>query len=298
MQIRFENVSYIYKIKTPFEKKALDRITCTIPSQSFTAVIGQTGSGKSTLIQLLNGLLRPTSGEVRIGEFVNQPKKEMRRKDRKEKDDLQVLRRKVGVVFQYPEHQLFEETVWDDVAYGLKNLQWPADRIAARVSEVLGLVGFDAEQAKRRSPFELSGGQMRRIAIAGVLAMHPEVLVLDEPTAGLDPQGKRQIIDLITALQREERLTVIMVSHSMEDVLKLADEVLVLHQGHVLIQSKPLALFRQSDLLVKAGLDVPESIAFIRRLRDQGYEIPEDLVQPEKIAAHLAGLLKKGAGSP
>src|SRR5699024_9919177 len=220
MDITFKNVSYTYQPKSPFEHQALNDISFNIPSGKFVAIIGHTGSGKSTLLQHLNGLLMPTEGSVEIGAYTLA--KEDKPKDMKE------LRSKVGVVFQYPEHQLFEETIAKDIAFGPENFNVSEEEIDARTKDVITKVGLD-ESFLERSPFDLSGGQMRRVAIAGVLAIKPEVLVLDEPTAGLDPRGQKEIMDMFAELHEEEQLTTVLVTHSMEDALTYADYIIILN---------------------------------------------------------------------
>lgn len=222
MDITFENVSYTYQKNTPFEHKALENISFHIPKRSFVAIIGHTGSGKSTLIQHLNGLLIPTEGKVTIGEY------ELTKE--KKPENMKALRSKVGIVFQYPEHQLFEETVEKDIAFGPKNFGLDDATIEKRIKEVLPKVGL-SEELLSRSPFDLSGGQMRRVAIAGVLASKPSVYVLDEPTAGLDPRGQKEIMDMFYELHHEEKATTILVTHNMEDALKYADYIIILNKG-------------------------------------------------------------------
>ena len=256
MQISFKDVSYIYQPKTPFEYKALQNLSFTIPSGSFVAVIGHTGSGKSTLLQHLNGLLTPTHGEVEIGDYKIQAEEKNKQ--------LKSLREKVGVVFQYPEHQLFEETVKKDIAFGPTNFGVSQEEIEHRVERTMDSVGLSSDMLER-SPFDLSGGQMRRVAIAGVLAMEPRVLVLDEPTAGLDPRGQQEMMDMFHQLHRDQQLTTVLVTHSMEDALAYADYVLVMDQGELYMHGEPLEVFRQKQALNNVGLDVPEIIEFITK---------------------------------
>lgn len=254
MDIVAENVGYIYGVGTPFEKQALHNVNFRIKSGSFTGIIGHTGSGKSTLIQHFNGLLRPTEGTLRIGDTsITASSKQ-----------LGQLRRRVGMVFQYPEHQLFEETVVRDIAFGPNNLQLPPDEINERVQSAMKLVGLDYERVAKKSPFQLSGGQMRRVAIAGVLAMQPQVLVLDEPTAGLDPKGKEEILQTIVQLKKSLGMTVVFVSHSMEDVARFADHLLVLHEGTVVLEGSPLTIFQKQTQLDSYGLDVPYVLRWLQ----------------------------------
>lgn len=256
MDITFKNVSYTYQLNTPFAHNALNGISFHIPKGTFVAIIGHTGSGKSTLIQHLNGLLSPTEGKVKIGDFVLS-------KDEKPKN-IKELRSKVGVVFQYPEHQLFEETVEKDIAFGPENFNVPEDEIKRRVAKILPQVGL-SEQFLQRSPFDLSGGQMRRVAIAGVLAVKPSILVLDEPTAGLDPRGQKEMMDMFYDLHREQNLTTILVTHSMEDALKYADHVMILNKGKLYMEGSPEEIFVKNEALQKVNLDVPEIIQFIQQ---------------------------------
>lgn len=254
MDITFENVSYIYQKNSPFEHQALKNLSFHIPSGSFVAVVGHTGSGKSTLISHLNGLSLPTEGEVRIGDFLLT--------NERKPSDMRDLRSKVGVVFQYPEHQLFEETIAKDIAFGPENFGVPKEEIEKRIREVISAVGLD-ESFLERSPFDLSGGQMRRVAIAGVLAVKPDILVLDEPTAGLDPRGQKEMMDMFSNLHKEQGLTTVLVTHSMEDALKYADHVIILNKGMKYLEGKPEEVFVQKEALNKVQLDVPEIVQFL-----------------------------------
>ncbi|WP_047981938.1 energy-coupling factor ABC transporter ATP-binding protein [Ornithinibacillus contaminans] len=254
MDITFKDVSYIYQANSPFSHKALDNVSFHIPSGSFVAIIGHTGSGKSTLIQHLNGLVTPTFGEVQIGDYhINATKKPEKLKD---------LRSRVGVVFQYPEHQLFEETVAKDIAFGPENFGVSSTEIQRRIKEIIPAVGLE-ESLLERSPFELSGGQMRRVAIAGVLAIKPEILVLDEPTAGLDPRGQQEIMDMFYDLHQQQNLTTVLVTHSMEDAVKYADHVIIMNKGTKYMEGKPEEVFSQREALNQVQLDVPEMIQFL-----------------------------------
>lgn len=255
MDITFKNVGYTYQAGSPFSHRALSNISFHIPSGSFVAIIGHTGSGKSTLIQHLNGLTIPTEGTVEVGSFTLT-------KEKKEKD-IKLLRSKVGAVFQYPEHQLFEETVAKDIAFGPMNFGVSEAEINQRIQEVIPKVGLP-EELLERSPFELSGGQMRRVAIAGVLATKPEVFVLDEPTAGLDPRGQKEIMNMFYELHQTEKMTTILVTHSMEDALKYADHVIIMNKGEVYMEGKPEDVLLKIDELRQVNLDVPESILFLK----------------------------------
>jgi len=288
MDITFKNVSYIYQPKTPFEHKALDNLSLNIPSGSFTAIIGHTGSGKSTLIQHLNGLTRPTEGVVSIGNF------ELSNENKP--SNLKELRSRVGVVFQYPEHQLFEETVEKDIAFGPENFGVPKREIDRRIKQLIPSVGLP-EEVKGRSPFDLSGGQMRRVAIAGVLAMEPDVLVLDEPTAGLDPRGQKEIMDMFYHLHQERGLTTVLVTHNMEDALKYADHVLILNRGTKYMEGKPEEVFMKKSELQRVQLDVPEVIQFLSSFEDKfGKPIPFENQSIQDIARAIAEI-SRGAES-
>src|SRR5690625_1361333 len=256
MEITFKNVSYTYQPNTPFAHDALKDISFTIPRGAFVAIIGHTGSGKSTLIQHLNGLLTPTEGEVIVGKY--HISKEKKQKEMKE------LRSKVGVVFQYPEHQLFEETVEKDIAFGPENFGVQPETIKKRIAVILPKVGLTNDFLSR-SPFELSGGQMRRVAIAGVLASKPSVYVLDEPTAGLDPKGQKEILDMFYTLHKSDNVTTVLVTHSMENALTYADYLIILNKGEVYMEGKPEEVFLKEDKLHSVKLQLPESFKFINK---------------------------------
>jgi energy-coupling factor transport system ATP-binding protein len=256
MDIILKNVSYTYHPRSPFERKVLHEIDLTLKQGKWIAIVGKTGSGKSTMVQHMNGLIKPTSGSIQIGDVTITS-------DRKKHPPLF---KKVGMVFQYAEHQLFEETVAKDIAYGPRNLEWPEEMIHKRVKTAMQQVGLDVSLMER-SPFELSGGQKRRVAIAGVLAMQPEVLILDEPTAGLDPAGKEKIMHLIEEWQKEEQRTVIVITHQMDHVAEYADEVVVLAEGRVKWHTDPLHLFRTYRReLEEMGLGIPESMQLVEEL--------------------------------
>lgn len=284
MDITFKNVSYIYQQNTPFAHTALDNLSFHIPSGSFVAVIGHTGSGKSTLIQHLNGLVTPSKGEVQIGDYrltSNEKPKEMKE-----------LRSRVGVVFQYPEHQLFEETVAKDIAFGPKNFGVSEREINKRIKEITPLVGLP-EELLERSPFDLSGGQMRRVAIAGVLAIRPEILVLDEPTAGLDPRGQKEIMDMFFHLHRQEKLTTVLVTHSMEDAVKYADQVIIMNKGTKYMEGKPEEVFTKQEALHNVQLDVPEMIQFITSFEQKfGVSLPFERQSIQQLASQIQHILK------
>jgi len=265
MPIVVEKLSYIYGEGTPFQIKALDDVSFSIQEGEFIGIIGQTGSGKSTLIQHLNGLIKPASGKVMVDQH-----------DLSEKGvDLRSVRQQVGLVFQYPEHQLFEETVAKDVAFGPKNLGLSSDEIAQRVEQALMQVGLSLQEIGQRSPFELSGGQMRRVAIAGVLAMRPKVLILDEPTAGLDPKGREELLAELTGLHRRDGLTVVLVSHSMEEIARVASRLIVLHQGRVFADGTPREVFALAKQLRQIGLGTPQVTELLQALRGRGLDLPE-----------------------
>src|SRR5690625_3973723 len=284
MDITFENVSYTYQLKPPFAHQALNDVSFHIPTGTFVAIVGHTGSGKSTLIQHLNGLVSPTEGKVKIGNFTLT-------NDEKPKN-MKDLRSRVGVVFQYPEHQLFEETVEKDIAFGPENFGVPAEEIKRRIKEIMPQVGL-ADKFLQRSPFDLSGGQMRRVAIAGVLAVQPEVLVLDEPTAGLDPRGQKEIMNMFYRLHQQQNLTTILVTHSMEDALTYADHVIILNKGKLYMEGKPIEVFTQKETLQKVNLDVPEVIQFLQQFEHKfGQKIPYHYQSLTDIAHSIRDVVK------
>ena len=280
MPIEVKNLTPIYMEGTPFEARALDSVSLSIRDGEFIGVIGHTGSGKSTLIAHLNALDRPEPGTV----FVNGM--DLGAKDA----DLAKVRRTVGLVLQYPEYQLFEETVAKDIAFGPRNLKLPEDEVQARVRRAMEMVGL-AERYADRSPFDLSGGQKRRAAIAGVLAMEPSILILDEPAAGLDPVGRREMLDLVKRIH-EAGTTVVMVSHSMDDVGRLCDRLIVLEHGHVAFTGTPAEVFRHGDELRAIGLDVPECARLAAALREKGFSLPEDIYSYDDVRSALLKMLK------
>lgn len=274
--IETRKLSHIYGIGTPFESCAIDQMDFRVERGEFLGIIGHTGSGKSTLIQHLNGLLKPTSGQVLIdGEDLWQSKEFLRK-----------TRFRVGLVFQYPEYQLFEETVYKDIAFGPKNMGLNEEEIDRRIHEAAGFVGIPNE-ALEKSPFELSGGQKRRVAIAGVIAMEPEVLILDEPTAGLDPRGSREILANIRAFQKANGAAIVMVSHSMEEVAKYADRIVVINDSHIAMDGKPKEIFSQAKELIRIGLDVPQITRLFLRLRALGLDVDPSVYTVEQAKGQL-----------
>lgn len=282
MSIKIENLTHIYMPGSPFEKRALDEVSIDIQDGEFVALIGHTGSGKSTLIQHINGLLKPSSGKIIIDDI-----------DITEKNiKLSDIRKKVGLVFQYPEYQLFEETIEKDIAFGPKNLGLDEAEISKRVIKAMNMVGLDYESYKDKSPFDLSGGQKRRVAIAGVVAMEPKVLILDEPTAGLDPKGRDEILDKIKDLRKEYNMTIILVSHSMEDVAKVATRILVMHQGKCILDGTPKEVFKEVEVLEKVGLAVPQVTYLAKKLKQKGFNISEDIFTIQEAKYEILKLLK------
>jgi len=282
MSIVMNNVIYNYMPGTPFEKTALNDVSLEIKDGEFVGLIGHTGSGKSTLIQHLNGLLKPTSGSILIDD-VNITVKGV---------SLREIRQKVGLVFQYPEHQLFEETVYKDIAFGPTNLGLSPEEIESRVKQTMKLVGLDYDEYKDKSPFDLSGGQKRRVAIAGVLAMKPKILILDEPTAGLDPRGRDEILENIKQLHKTQKMTIILVSHSMEDVAKLVDRIIVMNRGRVALSGTPREVFMQPEKLEEMGLSVPQVTYLVRKLKAKGFDIRQDVITVEEAKNELLRCLK------
>lgn len=274
MSIVIKNLSYIYSPKTPFEKKALDDITFTIEDGDFFGIIGQTGSGKSTLISHFNGLIKVMSGSLTVNGT-----------DLGKKYDYKQLRGKVGMVFQYPEYQLFDETVERDVGFGPRNLGLSPAEVKERAAEAIKLVGLDYDAIKDRSPFELSGGQMRRVALAGVLAMRPKILVLDEPTAGLDPRGKDEILQLTLRI-KEQCPTIVMISHNMDEVSRYCNKIAVLAKGKLEGVFRPAELFGKSDLIDRLGLSLPTPAYVARKLRERGLDVSASS-EDELVAAVL-----------
>ena len=287
MSIVIEHLNYVYMSGGPYETHALRDVSLTIEDGEFIGLIGHTGSGKSTLVQHLNGLLKPTSGKILVDGLDLADKA----------TDKRAIRRRVGLVFQYPENQLFEETVEKDIAFGPKNLGLDEQEIARRVREAMRKVALDYDRLHERSVFELSGGQMRRVAIAGVLAMEPATLFLDEPCAGLDPRGREEILSLIRNLHEEAGTTIVMVSHSMDDVASLAERVIVMNHGEVFMDGAPREVFSRGEELRGIGLDVPQAVQLAGKLRARGFAIPEGIYREEEIKAAVETLLGKGAAN-
>ena len=283
MPIQVEHLTHTYMTDSPFAATALEDVSLTIEDGELIGLLGHTGSGKTTLVQHLNGLLKPTSGKVVVDGL-----------DITEKDvSLLEVRRRVGLVFQYPEYQLFEETVAKDVAFGPKNLGLSEQEVDERVRYALQEVGLVYEDIAEHSPFELSGGQMRRVAIAGVLAMRPKTLILDEPTAGLDPAGRRSILGMIRELHAAGGLTVVMVSHNMDDISSLATRLVVMSRGKMVLTGTPREVFQHRELLQSIGLGIPQAAELTQRLIAEGYPLPADLYTPAEVAEALLKLPRK-----
>ncbi len=276
MALTVDHISYIYDPDAPLPQKALDNISLTIPEGQFIGVIGHTGSGKSTLMQHLNGLVKATSGHI----YFNGKDIDARDYDKKE------LRSKVGLVFQYPEHQLFEVDVFSDVCFGPKNLGLDKEEVERRAREALARVGLP-EELYDQSPFELSGGQKRRVAIAGVLAMQPEILILDEPTAGLDPKGRREILDQIKLLQTQTHMTILLVSHSMDDVAEYVDRIIVMSEGKILYDDIPRNIFRRYRELEEIGLGAPQVTYILHTLRENGLPVDTEITTIREAAESI-----------
>lgn len=281
MSISVQNLSHIYSPDSPFERAAVENVSFEINDGEFVGIIGHTGSGKSTLIEHLNGLLKPSSGHIFIdGEDITDSKYNLRQ-----------LRSKVGLVFQYPEYQLFEETVFDDIAYGPKNLNLSNDEVKKRVYEAMNFVGLEYDLLSR-SPFELSGGQKRRVAIAGVLAMNPKILILDEPTAGLDPAAKNDLLGRLKKLHAEKKITILLVSHSMEDISVTAEKILVMAKGEIVIFDTVDRVFKQKDTLKSIGLDIPQICEVISHFENKGFKTENSIFQVEEAAEYIYKLIK------
>ena len=287
MPIELKGVTYTYMKDTPFERTALKDVSLTIADGSMTAIAGHTGSGKSTLVQHLNGILHPTAGEVLV-DGVNILGK---------KEEAGLARRKVGMVFQYPEQQLFEETVAADIAFGPKNLELSEEEIERRVRSAMEFVQLDYEEYKDVSPFRLSGGEMRRVAIAGVLALEPSYLVLDEPTAGLDPRAKEAFLRGVAELHRKKKLTIIFVSHNMDDIARLAERVVFMHDGRILVDAPPSEAFFSSEKMREAGLAAPPTVTLLSRLREAGLDVEADAFTADEAAKRIARAIRKKGGT-
>ena len=284
MSIQLENVNYIYGVGSGQEKWALKNINLTVHDNEFIGIVGHTGSGKSTLTQLMNGLEKPSSGKI----LYNGEDIQAENFSRKE------LRQKVGLVFQYPEHQLFEVSVIKDVEFGPRNLGLKNLEIEKRSFDAIKQVGL-SEDLLDVAPFALSGGQKRRVAIAGVLAMQPEVLILDEPTAGLDPAGRTEILELLHKLHKEKNITIILVSHSMDDVARYAGRLLVMNHGELVLDGTPKKVFRHREELRKIGLDIPQSANVLWELKERGIDVDTDGIIPEQAAKNIAEYLRRKA---
>jgi len=286
MDISLQEVEYKYQANTPFERLALKDVSIDIASGTFLAIIGHTGSGKSTVIQHLNALLRPTSGKVTIGDRVITSEKKQK--------NLKDVRKKVGIVFQFPEHQLFEETVEKDICFGPMNFGVSESEAKERARVAIKQVGLE-ESILEKSPFDLSGGQMRRVAIAGVLAMKPDVIVLDEPTAGLDPRGRKEIMNMFYSLHQDRKLSTILVTHSMEDASLYADQIVIMHQGRVYREGNPLEIFSDPEGLFELGLDVPEVVRFQKKYEAVcGQSLGKTCLTIEELSAAVAKHLQEG----
>ena len=287
MPISIEHLTHTYMPGSPFAATAIHDVNLTIEDGELIGLLGHTGSGKTTLVQHLNGLMKPTEGRVVVDGL-----------DLTAKDvSLLEVRRKVGLVFQYPEYQLFEETVAKDIAFGPKNLGLSSEEIDARVRRAMEQVGLVYDEIAECSPFELSGGQMRRVAIAGVLAMQPKVLILDEPTAGLDPAGRRGILSMIRTLHAAGGLTVIMVSHSMDDISTLATRLVVMSKGEMVLTGTPREVFKQQELMQSIGLGVPQAAQLAHALRAEGYDVASDLYTLEEVRDAILRLYGKEDGA-
>ncbi|WP_314050175.1 energy-coupling factor transporter ATPase [Peptostreptococcus stomatis] len=288
MSIKVENLTYIYDEGMPFEHRALDDVSFEIQDRDFVGLIGHTGSGKSTLIQHLNGLMKPSSGKIYINGF------DITQKDQ----NLTDIRKRVGIVFQYAEYQLFEETVARDIAFGPQNLGLDEEEVDSRVRKAMADVGLDYDHFSEKSPFELSGGQKRRVAIAGVIAMHPEVLILDEPTAGLDPGGRDEIFELIKDLHANNDMTVILSSHSMDDMAKLVNTLMVMNKGRLEIMGSPREVFKENaDRLRGMGLNIPQVLELAIKLKEAGYDVRTDVITIEEVRTEIKRCLLEKGGS-
>jgi energy-coupling factor transport system ATP-binding protein len=278
MSIKLEHVNYIYMRGTPYEKQALKDVSLTINKGEFVALIGHTGSGKSTLVQHLNGLLNPTQGKVFIDDVDLTGKG----------SEVKAKKQSVGMVFQYPEHQIFAETVFEDIAFGPRNKGMDETEVEKQVRDAMQFVGLDYEEYAKRSPFQLSGGQMRKVAIAGVVAMNPDYLILDEPSAGLDPEAKSSIFAKIMNLYRSRKIAIILVTHSMEEAAAYAGRILVMSKGEVLLDGKPLDIFLEhQEILHKASLEVPQTIKLAGLLRAKGMKIPAGMLTEKALLAAI-----------
>lgn len=285
MSIRIENLTHIYNKGLSYETVALDNVSLTIEDKEFVGIIGHTGSGKSTLIQHINGLLKPDSGKIFIND-INITEKGVK---------MSEIRKRVGLVFQYPEYQIFEDTVEKDIAFGPTNMGLSPEEVDKRVREAMELVVLDYDEFAGRSPFDLSGGQKRRVAIAGVIAMKPEVLIMDEPTAGLDPKAHKDIIEMLVKLHEMTECNILLVSHNMEDVAEIVDKIIVMHSGKVFSQGSPAEIYKERDRLLDIGLEVPQSMLFMKKLEDRGIYIKNDVMTMDEAVQEIEKLLRKKA---
>lgn len=286
MDISLQDVEYRYQVNTPFERLAIKNVSIDIPSGTFLAIIGHTGSGKSTVLQHLNALLKPTEGKVIVGDKVITA-------DKKQKN-LKEVRQKVGIVFQFPEHQLFEETVEKDICFGPINFGVSEEEAKERARAAIQQVGLP-ENILSKSPFDLSGGQMRRVAIAGVLAMEPDVIVLDEPTAGLDPRGRKEIMDMFFQLHQNRGLSTVLVTHSMEDASRYADQIVIMHNGKLYEKGTPKEIFSSPEGLLKLGLDVPEVVRFQQKIETTfNTRFSKTCLSIEELTEEVSALVKRG----
>ena len=278
MSINLTNVFYTYMTGTPFERQALNDVSVSIEKGEILAIIGHTGSGKSTLVQHLNGLLKPSSGKVTIDDIDISGRG----------GEAKKARQQVGMVFQYPEHQIFAETVYEDIAFGPRNRGFSAEEVDKQVHEAMAFVGLDFDTFAKRSPFQLSGGQMRRVAIAGVVAMNPDYLVLDEPSAGLDPRSRNAVFKEILALHKERGIAIVLVTHSMEEAAKYANRMLVINKGKILFDGKPAEIFSQhKDELVAVGMDEPQVYKLSALLRSKGLDIAEGVADSTELVKNI-----------
>ncbi|NLW70172.1 MAG: energy-coupling factor transporter ATPase [Eubacteriaceae bacterium] len=283
MSIEVKNLSHIYSKGTVFEHIALEDVSFEVGPHDFIGIIGHTGSGKSTLIQHINRLLVPTSGTIVVNNInINEPNVPMK----------EIVKR-VGIVFQYPEYQLFEETVYKDVSFGPKNLGYDEEKVDFLVKQSIEIMGLDYEEIKDKSPFELSGGQKRRVAIAGVIAMKPPILILDEPTSGLDPMGRREMLDMIKNMNKQLGMCIILVTHSMDDVAEYADKIMVFSSGRLMKYGPPAEVFADSKFLADISLDVPQSKAVLERLKEEGYEIDTSAYTTKEAAKEIIRVFGK-----
>lgn len=280
--LELKNLSYTYGIGTPFEKKAVNDVSLSVNEGELIGIIGHTGSGKSTLVQMLNGLIKPTSGQVMLDgvDIWDKPK------------EIRKIRFKVGMVFQYPEYQLFEETVYKDISFGPSNKGLSADEIDKEVRRAARFTGVK-DELLNKSPFDLSGGEKRRVAIAGVIAMDPDVLVLDEPTAGLDPMGRDVLLSQIVRYHKERKNTVLLVSHSMEDIARVADRIVVMNKSELVMFDEPKKVFARGDELEKIGLRIPQITKIMSQLKKRGIEVPDGILTVESALDYLLPLIKK-----